>query len=301
VAEPPRAAPRRAAALLLSGAPAVGGCPPGVEPGAFAQALAEDVADLITELPGLDPVIGYPPEQQAVAEAVSWPGTRLVPLPPGGAALALLTALGDLGYDEAALIAPDVPDLPGLLVAKVFSGLAGALVGIVPALPTGRLDLPPLTRIPAAAGSASRPTGWPSGSPDGSPDEPAGGLTDEPVGGLTDEPGSGLTDEPGSGLTGGPAGRPTGAVADGPTGSADGLTEGLAVFGCRLPVPLWLQAGLADLDALDAVGRLRAAAPRRRDLVVAPAWRRLRAPADLAGLDPGLEGWEATRALLTGR
>jgi hypothetical protein len=260
VAEPPRAAPRRAAALLLSGAPAVGGCPPGVDPGAFAQALAEDVADLITELPGLDPVIGCTPEHRALAEAVSWPGTRLVPLPPGGAALALLAALAELGYDEAALIAPDVPDLPGLLVAKVFSGLAGALVGIVPALPTGRLDLPPLTRIPAAAGSAGRPTA----SADGSTGESTGS-------------------------------------ADGPTGSADGLTEGLAVFGCRLPAPRWLQAELADLDSPDAVGRLRAAAPGRRDLVVAPAWRRLRAPADIGGLDPGLEGWEATRALLTGR
>jgi hypothetical protein len=48
------------------------------------------------------------------------------------------------------------------------------------------------------------------------------------------------------------------------------------------------------------VARLRGAAPRRA-LVVTPAWRRLRTPADLGGLDPGLEGWEATRALLSAR
>ena len=35
--------------------------------------------------------------------------------------------------------------------------------------------------------------------------------------------------------------------------------------------------------------------------VVSSGWRRVRAPADLERLDPGLEGWEATRAHLTGR
>jgi hypothetical protein len=222
---------RRALALLLSGPPAVGGCPPGMAPEEFARALAEDVADLIAELPGLDAAVGFTPEHRAVAEAVTWPGTMLVPLPAGAGPLPLLAALGEHGYQEAAAVAPDVPDLPGLLVAKVFSGLAGAPVAVVPALPAGRPDLPTLAR----------------------------------------------------------------AAAGGPT------AQGLAVLGCRLPAPAWLGADVADLDRPDALDRLRAAAPARRDLVVAPAWRRLRAPADLAGLDPDLEGWEATRALLAGR
>jgi hypothetical protein len=239
VTEPAPAAPRRAAALLLSGAPAAGGCPPGVAADTFARALAEDVADLITELPGLDAAVGFTPEHQAVAAAVTWPGTTLVPLPPGGGALPLLAALHGLGYHEGAVVSPDVPDLPGLLVAKVFSGLAGALVAVVPALPAGRLDLPALARV--------------------------------------------------------------GTGATGATGVAGPPTDGLAVLGCRLPAPAWLRPEVADLDAADAVERLRSAAPRRRDLVVAPVWRRLRAPTDLAGLDPGLEGWEATRALLSGR
>ncbi|HVQ91475.1 MAG TPA: hypothetical protein VMU51_10610 [Mycobacteriales bacterium] len=219
---------RRAVALLLGGEPAVGGCPPGVAAGDFARALAEDVADLLTELPGLDPVVGFTPVHREVAEAITWPGTRLLPLAADAGPLALLAALHDLGYQQAAVLAADVPDLPGLLIAKVFSGLAGAVVGVVPALPAGRPDLAPLARG---------------------------------------------------------AGRP----------------GGLAVLGCRLPAPTWLTADRTDLDAPDAVARLRAAAPHHRDLVVTPAWRRLRAPADLAGLDPGLEGWEATRALLSGR
>ncbi len=35
--------------------------------------------------------------------------------------------------------------------------------------------------------------------------------------------------------------------------------------------------------------------------VVGSGWRRIRRPADLARLDPGLEGWDATRAWLAGR
>jgi hypothetical protein len=219
----------RAVALLLCGAPAVGGCPPGVSAAAFVRALAEDVADLIAELPGLAAAVAYTPEHAAVAEAVRWPGTELVALPAGAGARAALDRLGELGYVAAAVIAPDTPDLPGLLIAKVFAGLASADAAAVPALPPGRLDLPTLARGPAGGESSS---------------------------------------------------------------------GGLAALGCRLPAPEWLDAHLADLDRPDAVVRLRAAAPRRA-LVVTPAWRRLRTPADVGGLDPDLEGWEATRALLS--
>lgn len=71
------------------------------------------------------------------------------------------------------------------------------------------------------------------------------------------------------------------------------------MLAARLPAPGWLPVGLT-LDTPDAVDRLRAATPTRRDLVVTQGWHRLRSPGDLAGLDPGLEGWETTRALLGG-
>jgi hypothetical protein len=76
--------------------------------------------------------------------------------------------------------------------------------------------------------------------------------------------------------------------------------HGLVALATRLPPPRWLPAGL-HLDIPGGVQRLRAAAPTPGDLAIAPAWHRLRVPADLATLDPGLEGWEATRALLSGR
>jgi len=204
---------RRAVAVLLTGASAAGACPPGVVAEAFVRALAEDVADLISELPGLDPAVAADPAGRALAAAVTWPGTPVLDVPPGAGPLVVLAALAERGYDEGAVVAPDVPDLPALVMAKPFSGLAGAAVAAVPAIPAG---------------------------------------------------------------------------------------SGLVALASRLPVPAWLDEVGVDLDTPDGVDRIRRAAPRR-GVVVTPGWRRLRVPADLAGLDPELEGWEATRALLSGR
>ena len=90
--------------------------------------------------------------------------------------------------------------------------------------------------------------------------------------------------------------------------------DGTAVaVAARLPLPAWAAAELdrGDLDGaddgaddgvddgVDIVRRLRAAAPGRRMVATGPGWHRLRRPADIHRLDPGLEGWEATRALLS--
>jgi hypothetical protein len=73
---------------------------------------------------------------------------------------------------------------------------------------------------------------------------------------------------------------------------------GLLGLAARLPAPSWLPAaGLHELTPQD----LRRLAPASVDVAPAPGWHRLRAPEDLARLDPGLEGWDATRALLEGR
>ncbi|MDP9395832.1 MAG: hypothetical protein M3Q27_16895 [Actinomycetota bacterium] len=92
---------------------------------------------------------------------------------------------------------------------------------------------------------------------------------------------------------------------------------GLVGLGARLPCAPWLRGLVGPpmpsaeaealscpdpdapdlLDRPEALARLRNAAPTRRALSVGPGWHRVRTPADLARLDPGLEGWEATRAL----
>jgi hypothetical protein len=200
---------RRAAALLLAGPPAARACPPGIAPAEFARALAEDVADLLADLPGLDPVVAAAPDRVADAEDVVWPGTPVLETR-RGRPVDVLAALADRGYDEAAVFVADAPDLPGLLVAKPFSALSTAPVAVAP---------------------------------------------------------------------------------------ADG--GGLVALAARLPVPDWLPLDV-DLDEPYAVERLKAAAPDPADLVLTPSWRRLRRREDLAQLDPDLEGWEATRALLAG-
>jgi hypothetical protein len=73
--------------------------------------------------------------------------------------------------------------------------------------------------------------------------------------------------------------------------SSDGRLVG---FATRLPVPEWVTFSLDD--GLDAV---HAAAPVGA-VTVGPGWHRLASPGDVARLDPRLEGWPATRALLSG-
>jgi 2-phospho-L-lactate guanylyltransferase (CobY/MobA/RfbA family) len=198
---------RRVAAVALFDTGYRDACPPGVDPVRFGRAMAEDVLDLLASLSRVDTVVVAGPPSMDDAKAVVSPGMTIVEATTAGAAF---TALGELGYVEAALVAADVPDLPALLAAKPFSGLSTADVAVVP------------DRV-----------------------------------------------------------------------------AGLAVLASRLPVPSWLPYTV-DLATPDALARLRSAAPAGASLAVAPSWRRLRAPADVAGLDPALEGWEFTRALLSG-
>jgi hypothetical protein len=81
--------------------------------------------------------------------------------------------------------------------------------------------------------------------------------------------------------------------------AAPAAGRGLVALAARLPVPGWLVNANPDLDHAD-VETLRAAAPTARSVAGTPGWHRLRGPADIAFLDPGLEGWDATRALLSG-
>jgi Uncharacterized protein conserved in bacteria (DUF2064) len=218
--------------------------PPGVSPEAYAAALLEDVCDLVATMAGVGVLLAACPAAHAdvVADA-AWPGTRVLGVDvarPEERAVAVLDAVathsrrrsrsarrdadrpdgagrdtagdGDaVGGIEVVVLAGDAPDLPPLLVAKMFAAFDKADVAVCPC---------------------------------------EGG--------------------------------------------------GLVALGVRLPTPGWLRAADVSLDTPDAVARLAAAAPRRRALAIGPGWRRMRRPEDTRRLDPGLEGWEATRALLSG-
>lgn len=196
---------RRVVVALLA---PVGWTPPGIDPVRWRSALAEDVVDLLATLNEVETAVAVTPEDRWLADEVVWPGTAVyeVPEPTTTAVFATLT-----GYDQAAVVVADAPDVPGLTLGKLL-----------------------------------RP------------------LTSRPV-----------------------------AVAP-----VEGNGAGLLGVAARLPVPEWLPA--LDLDTT-APAEVRAAAPRPGDVAVTAGWRRLRGPADLATLDPAFEGWEATRALLSGQ
>lgn len=71
----------------------------------------------------------------------------------------------------------------------------------------------------------------------------------------------------------------------------------LVALVATVPAPQWLRELAVGLDTPDVVRRLRAAAPPRA-LHVGPGWHRIGSREDAERLDDGLEGWEATRALL---
>jgi hypothetical protein len=189
-----------------------GTAPPGIDPTAFRLALLEDTYEVVAGLEIVTPALVLDPPEQPDAEALTWPGTAIVPAATPAAAFA---ALADLGAREAVLVAPDAPDLPPLLIGKLFRALGAA---------------------PASACEA-------------------------------------------------------------------GPGDGLVALAARLPLPDWLAATLTtvDLDTPDALARLRTAAPRPGQIPRGPGWHRVRTAADVRLLDPGLEGWENTRALLEGR
>jgi len=167
--------------------------------------MAEDVVDLVASLAAADAAIAVGRGDAGLASAVAWPR---MPVYEADRPRRALEAAATDGYDQAAVLAGDAPDLPGLLVGKLLQPLG--------------------TRHAAVAPSRN------------------GGLL------------------------------------------------GVAA---RLPVPEWFPD--LDLDGA-APADLRDAAPRRALVAVTPAWHRLRGPEDLARLDPALDGWDTTRALLSG-
>ncbi|GAA0541284.1 hypothetical protein GCM10010172_23290 [Paractinoplanes ferrugineus] len=182
--------------------------PPGVDQRAWRSALAEDVVDLLARLAQAEAAIAATAGDRALAEEIAWPGMRIYEVP-SATYLPVLAAAAADGFDQAAVIAADAPDMPGMILGKLLQPLDGKAVTVAP-----------------------------------------GG--------------------PGNGLMGVAAG---------------------------LPVPEWLVD--CELDSASAQ-LLRKTAPRPGDVGSTPEWRRLRGAAELATLDPALEGWENTRALLGG-
>lgn len=194
--------------------------PPGIDPIAWRTALAEDLVDLLATLTEVEPAIASTAADRALAAAVAWPTMPVYDVPAPTPAAVFAAAAADR-YEQAAVLAADAPDLPGLLVGKLLRPLTTRAVAVAPA-----------TAIAADT------------------------------------------------------------LAEGAVESGAGLL-GVAA---RLPAPEWLPD--VDLDKGTVAG-FRDASPSRTQVATAPGWRRVRGPADFATLDPAVEGWDATRTLLS--
>ncbi|TCB97659.1 hypothetical protein E0H26_12165 [Micromonospora zingiberis] len=157
--------------------------PPGIDPGDWRTALAEDVVDLLATLNEADTAVAVTPADRWLADAVIWPGTSVyeVPEPTPNAVFAALGggdgAAPDPGdvqpvpgrYEQAAVVAGDAPDLPGLTIGKLLRPLTSRPVAVAPVeggsgllgaaarLPVPRW-LPPLdldAAVPAAVRAAA--------------------------------------------------------------------------------------------------------------------------------------------------
>jgi glycosyltransferase A (GT-A) superfamily protein (DUF2064 family) len=119
--------------------------PPGIDPAEFRLAVLEDTYEVVAGLEFVTPVLALT-EDDKEAEAITWPGTEVVHTT---GLRALLDALAGLGAEQAAVVAHNAPDLPSLLLGKLFRGLGGGEVAICPAKGGGLVAL--AARLPAPA------------------------------------------------------------------------------------------------------------------------------------------------------
>ena len=124
--EPVATAEPRRLALVVAAHSAAAGAPPGVDPAAFSAACLADSYEVLSDLQAVTSgVIGRPSE---VAEML-WPGAVL--LPPTRRLRDVLDQVQGR-FDEVVFVPGDVPDLPGLVVAKMFKALQRADICLCP-------------------------------------------------------------------------------------------------------------------------------------------------------------------------
>jgi hypothetical protein len=164
-------ATRRRVAVVLARYDASSAAPDGVDPEAFAAACLLDSYEVVADLIGVRSGIAGP---ASVAELL-WPGALHLPVD-----ITVPTLARQLSEDadELVVLPADLPDLPGLVLAKLFKVLHRTDIGIAPehsgngcaaigvALPIADwipedafdLDHNPFTRLSALAPRRSRCT-----------------------------------------------------------------------------------------------------------------------------------------------
>lgn len=123
-----------------------------LDPGSLAAATLEDVVDLVAAMQQVEAGMVATPHGESSARAAAWPGMPIVVA--DGGVFAALTALEQYGAGAAAIVTADAPDLPPLLVGKLFSALTTMPVAVCPSrdgsLVALAASLPPVDWLAAA-------------------------------------------------------------------------------------------------------------------------------------------------------
>lgn len=105
--------------------------PPGTELKSWRAALAEDVVDLLARLAQAEPAIAAIASDLALAEEIAWPGMPIYEVPTA-TVLPVLKAAERDGYDQAAVLAADAADVPGMVLGKLLRPLTSKPVAVAP-------------------------------------------------------------------------------------------------------------------------------------------------------------------------
>ncbi|MEU0571698.1 DUF2064 domain-containing protein, partial [Nonomuraea sp. NPDC005983] len=109
--------------------------PEGVAPDEFLEAVAEDTYEMVAGLELLTPVLVT---SVAGLEEIVWPGTEVITIAEDEP---LKSIVKRLDGDQVVVIAADAPDLPPLLVGKLFRELGRAQITVCPAERGGAVAL----------------------------------------------------------------------------------------------------------------------------------------------------------------
>ncbi|AGL20766.1 hypothetical protein L083_7256 [Actinoplanes sp. N902-109] len=106
--------------------------PPGVDLRAWRAALAEDVVDLLARLAQAEPAIAATAADRELAEEIAWPGMPIYEVP-SATVRPVLERAGNAGFDQAAVLAADAADVPGMILGKLLRPLSSKPVAVAPA------------------------------------------------------------------------------------------------------------------------------------------------------------------------
>ena len=136
-----------AVVLVVAPAATAASAPAGLDAQAWWRGLTEDAADGVSSLESVRAAVAVSGDVDVAAvKDLVWPGTAVVRLPDEARTtesrlVATLDAAAALGGALGAVVSGDAPDLPGLVVAKLFSALEDAPVSIAPARGGGLVGL----------------------------------------------------------------------------------------------------------------------------------------------------------------